>query len=166
MAQVPVITSACPLRFAAMPSEGRDFCGQCQRRVHNLDGMSALQRREFLAGCEGKVCVAYTVNRVRRPSALQAGLAAVLIGASGAAFADNTSAVDAQNAQPAFEDVVTGPNCDPNSEKLESIMLTGGIDAATAQWVDEAELAEPDAPEIGEVDATEWLPSPPSDSGK
>lgn len=164
MAQVPVITSACPLRFASMPSEGRDFCGQCQRRVHNLDGMSSLQRREFIAGCEGKVCVAYTVRTPRRPSAFHAGLAAVLIGASGAAFADNTPpTADAQSAQPAFEDVVTGPNCDPNHDHLDSVMV-GGIDSDAVRWVDADELASPDAPEIGEIDAADWLPTPSASS--
>jgi hypothetical protein len=146
-----------------MPSEGRDFCGQCQRRVHNLDGMNATQRREFLAACEGKVCVAYTVRRPRRPSALHAGLAAVLIGASGAAFADNAPPAEAQNAQAGFEDVVTGPTCDPN-DKLEHIVV-GGIDSDTAHWVDADELALPDVPQIGEIDAAQWLPTP-SQSGK
>ena len=66
MARVPKIKSPCPLRFGSMPHDGLDFCGQCRRRVHNLDGMSPSQRSAFFAACtEEKVCVAYTVKRPR-----------------------------------------------------------------------------------------------------
>jgi hypothetical protein len=57
MARVPVITSPCPLRWKSMPSAGMDFCAQCSRRVHNLDGMSDIQRQQFFASCTGEVCV-------------------------------------------------------------------------------------------------------------
>lgn len=159
MAQFPVITSACPLRFASMPSEGRDFCGQCQRRVHNLDGMDEAQRKAFFASCAGEVCVAYTVKRPQRMTAvLRAGAAAVALGVSGLALAaDAVPAADAN--APAFEDVVTGPTCDPAS-KLESVVLMGGTRAASVEWLDESELARAEAPQIGEIDASEWLPAP------
>src|SRR5262245_22269091 len=81
MAKVPVITSPCPLRFKTAPQPGMDFCGQCQRRVHNLDGMNDVQRVAFFAGCSSeKVCVSYTVKRT-----VAAVAASVLVG--GAALA-------------------------------------------------------------------------------
>jgi hypothetical protein len=75
MSRVPVITSPCPLRWNGAPEPGKDFCGHCQRRVHNLDLMSAGDREQFLSGCEGKVCVSYTVRRsARLPLALGVSL--------------------------------------------------------------------------------------------
>src|SRR6266478_2939072 len=85
MARVPKITSACPLRWAGSPQPGMDFCGHCQRRVHNLDLMSIPERETFLMGCSGNVCVSYTVKRAARiPVALSLGLAAV-VGSTNAA---------------------------------------------------------------------------------
>jgi hypothetical protein len=86
MARVPIITSPCPLRWAGPPQPGMDFCGHCQRRVHNLDLMSAPEREQFLAGCSGNVCVSYTVKRAARiPVALGVSLAAVVAGSTNAA---------------------------------------------------------------------------------
>jgi len=161
MALVPKITSPCPLRFGAMPSEGQDFCGKCERRVHNLDGMNEGQRREFFASCGGDVCVAYTVQWPQRLArSLRAGaVAAIALSASSMALAQ-----DATPGQPAtsapIEDVVTGPYCDPN-RGLESITV-GGVQGAP-EWVDDSELARQEAPEIGEIDAAQWLPTPHSD---
>src|ERR1700756_3003460 len=79
MARVPKITSPCPLGWAGAPRPGMDFCGQCQRRVHNLDLMSDQERETFLTGCSGEVCVSYTVKRTARiPIALGLGLAAAV----------------------------------------------------------------------------------------
>ena len=152
MARVPVITSPCPLRWSAMPSAGLDFCGKCSRRVHNLDGMSDSAREAFFSSCSGEICVAYTV---RRPHAL-AGLlvAAAALGASAAATAQDQ----------AIPTLTTGPTCDPNAKgsPLEFIMVTGGTTKAgrDAVWVDESEVSLPQRPEIGEIDAAEWLPTP------
>lgn len=74
MALFPRIDSPCPLRWKEMPSAERNFCTLCQRKVHNLDGMTTAQRRDFLANCSGEVCVAYTVPRRRSAAAAAAGL--------------------------------------------------------------------------------------------
>jgi hypothetical protein len=68
MARVPTIVSPCPLHWAAPPQPGLDFCGHCQRRVHNMDPMSDAEREKFLKGCTGDVCVSYTVKRTARMS--------------------------------------------------------------------------------------------------
>ena len=56
--------------------------------MHNLDGMSSAQREAFMRSCNGKVCVAYTVQRqaVRRNVSLGIGLVASMMGS--AAMAD------------------------------------------------------------------------------
>ena len=162
MALVPRITSPCPLRFGAMPAQGRDFCGKCERRVHNLDGMSHEQRREFFASCGGEVCVAYTVQWPQRLArSLRAGaVAAVALGASSMALAQDVAPAGTDASTP-IEDVVTGPYCDPN-DPLKTIYVTGGAVVGEPEWVDESELARPDAPAIDEIDAVEWLPTPHS----
>jgi hypothetical protein len=159
MALVPVITSPCPLRFASMPSVGRDFCGQCKRRVHNLDGMSDAQRVAFFANCSGEVCVTYSVRRSNAfAGVLGLGMAAAALVNSMPAAADT----DAQSTS-AVQPVVTGPTCDPNakSQALDTIILAGGTTRADkVQWVDESEAADNARPVIGEVSTAEWLPTP------
>jgi len=145
MARVPAITSPCPLRIDSAPQPGKDFCGRCERRVHNLDLLSHAQREAFLAGCSGKVCVSYSVRRTSRmPLALGVGLAAVaLAGAVGAADQAPVTMPDS-------------PYCDP-----DRIVIVGGTEAGEKlQWVDESEAAQPDKPELPAIDAADWLPTP------
>jgi len=154
MARVPVITSPCPLRWKSMPSAGVDFCGQCQRRVHNLDGMSDTQRQTFFANCSGDVCVAYTV---RHPRAL-AGMLGIA-----AALGGGVTAL----AQDVVPTVVTGPTCDPDAKGrgLETIVVGGVKAARDMSWIDEREAKLSDASPIAEIDAAEWLPAPQDPAG-
>ena len=161
MARVPLITSPCPLRFASMPTAGMDFCGNCKRRVHNLDGMSDAQRIAFFANCSGEVCVSYSV---RRSPALAGVLGLAAAAASmlnaGSALAGEGDAQVASTVTP----VVTGPTCDPNAkgQQLDQAIVLGGTTTGNAvQWVDETEAALAAPPAIGEVGTTEWLPTPP-----
>jgi hypothetical protein len=151
MARVPVITSPCPLRWKSMPSAGMDFCSQCSRRVHNLDAMSDAERGSFFATCSGEVCVAYTV---RRPH--------VLAGVLGIAAALGGGAVTTAFAQDEVPTVVTGPTCDPDakSQSIELITVGGVQSARDVKWIDEREAQTADAPQIGEIDPAEWLPTP------
>jgi len=154
MARVPVITSPCPLRWAGPPQPGMDFCGQCQRRVHNLDLMSESEREAFLGGCTEKVCVSYTVRRTARiPVALGLGLAVV----GGA-----TNAADVGTNAPAgtFPQVVVtadSPYCNLSDVQV----LAGGTEAGEKlQWVDDTEAKLPDKPELPDIAASTWLPTP------
>ena len=155
MARVPVISSPCPLRWKSMPSIGMDFCGQCSRRVHNLDGLNDADRQAFFATCSGEVCVAYTVRR----SSTLAGVRGLGVAAAASLMAGGPAMAEETAVQP----VVTGPTCDPNAKEqgLETIVLGGTTTAA--QWVDEREAKLPERPQIGEIDAAEWLPTPASE---
>jgi hypothetical protein len=107
--------------------------------------MSQAQREEFLAGCSGKVCVAYSVPRAgRMPLAIGMGLAAVaLAGAVGATDQGPVTTPDS-------------PYCDP-----DRMVIVGGTEAGEKlQWVDESEAAQPDKPELPAIDAADWLPTP------
>lgn len=145
MARVPVITSPCPLQWKGAPQPGQDFCGHCERRVHNLDLMSAAEREAFLAGCEGKVCVSYTVRRAARlPLALSLGVAAAAL--AGSAQADT----------PAPVVIPDSPYCDTFEE-----VLVGGTEAGEKlQWVDDSEAKLADKPDLPEIGAQDWLPTP------
>jgi hypothetical protein len=143
MSRVPVIASPCPLRWASAPQPGLDFCGQCQRRVHNLDFMSASERDTFFAGCAGEVCVSFTV---RRPVRTSIAVGASLVAA--AALAGSASA------EPPADSLV-------DEEELIEVMVTGGtVTSDKLQWVDEAEAAFPVKPELPEISTVSWLPTP------
>jgi hypothetical protein len=145
MARVPLITSPCPLRWKSMPSAGRDFCGQCKRTVHNLDGMNDDERQAFFASCSGDVCVAYSV---RGPLAVAGALglgAAIALGSPATASAQNS-----------YPTEVTGPTCDP----IQTIVVGGTKAGRQAKFVDEREVSVPPPPAIGEISATDWLPTP------
>jgi hypothetical protein len=149
MARVPKIASPCPLRWAAAPQPGMDFCGHCQRRVHNLDLMSTPEREAFLQGCAGGVCVSYTVKRAARiPVALGLGLAVV---------GGSTNAADVVTNPPP---VVVSPDS-PYCDLAESDVMLGGTEAGEKlQWVDEAEAKLPEKPALPEIEASTWLPTP------
>jgi len=152
MSRVPVVTSPCPFRWTSAPRAGQDFCGHCQRRVHNLDGLSDAERVAFLSGCSGTVCVFYTVRRPRLvATTLGLGLAAAGILAAGSAPADEWRT----------ENPIAGEYCDP---MLTDIVVTGGTEAGMKlEWVDEAEAQAPSAPELPEIAASDWLPTPSSE---
>jgi hypothetical protein len=143
MARVPVITSPCPLRVTQAPQPGKDFCGHCQRRVHNLDLMADAEREAFLKGCTGKVCVSYTVKRV----ALGLGLAAAMAGAGNAA--------DVGSGAPTVVVSADSPYCDPRGYGEVTV---GGTEAGEKlQWVEDTETEKPELPDI---EAAAWLPTP------
>lgn len=145
MSKVPVITSPCPLRFKTAPSDGMDFCSQCQRRVHNLDGMSDGERQVFFASCAGDVCVSYTVKRTVKIAALS--LATMGAVASAAAYAQQVTMNDPPS-----------PHCET---RVELDIIVGGTNAGKdLQWVDESEAKMPDKENLPEIAASDWLPSP------
>ena len=142
MARVPVISSPCPMRWREAPKPGADFCGQCQRRVHNLDLMSMAEREAFLQRCTGEVCVSYTV---RRPASLPL---AVGFGLAALAVVPITNANDSADAPP-YEATV------------ENSFALGGTRAGDKlQWVDESEAQLPEKADLPDIEPGTWLPTP------
>lgn len=161
MSRVPVIDSPCPYRVASMPIPGRDHCGHCDRKVHNLDGMNRSEREAFLFGCNGKVCVAYTVHRqaMRRNLSLGIGLATAVVGS----VAMSAQSEPGKNMPVVLSDnvsTVVSPVATPDDPNMIQVIFVGGVNNPTeARWSDESAIAPGDAnsvPEIGELD---WLPS-------
>jgi hypothetical protein len=145
MARVPVINSPCPLRWREAPTPGADFCGQCQRRVHNLDLMSMAEREAFLQGCTGEVCVSYTVKRrTSLPVAVGFGLAALAVVPLTNANGDVGVGLSAS-----YETVVDNP------------YVLGGTQAGDKlQWIDESEAQRPEKPVLPDIEPGSWLPTP------
>lgn len=141
MARVPVITSPCPLRWRETPKPGADFCGQCQRRVHNLDLMSMPEREAFLQGCSGEVCVSYTIKRTRPlPVAVGLGLAAL-------AVVPITNAND-------------GVYYSGETVVENSVGLGGTLAGDKLQWVEESEARLPQKADLPDIAPSTWLPTP------
>jgi len=161
MSRVPVISSPCPFRWSSMPTPGQDFCGQCQRSVHNLDLMSADQRNDFMNSCSGEVCVSYTVRRPISNFALGLGLAAGLASAG-------VSAQDATNSTKQIESKLVqsvqewkSAEAD-TSREIYPIEVVGGtiLDANSVRWVDESEVDVSAVALLPEATEMEWLKTP------
>ena len=168
MAKAPIIDSPCPLRASQMPQAGRDHCGHCDRKVHNLDGMSTQQREAFMRSCTGKVCVAYTVHRAapRRNLALGATLVAAMTG-SGMAMAQQAPAL--LTPEPAKQSPVAP---DPSVTiltpaqiaaidpiQLTGMLMGGVLNPGDARWADESEIEPAGHDELPIIGKLEWLPS-------
>jgi hypothetical protein len=53
-----VVASPCPVPWDDMKGDDRTrFCGQCEKNVHNLSGMSRDEAEGFLRGLAGEACV-------------------------------------------------------------------------------------------------------------
>lgn len=145
--KVPKITSPCPLRFSAMPRTGADFCGKCERKVHNLDDMTTEQRQTFFASCSGEVCVAYTVRRATSVAAISLAAMSAIAGAT--AFAQEVTVNDPPS-----------PYCDPRAAHTEEILMGGTTAGKDLQWIDESEAELPTVGDLPEIEAADWLPTP------
>ena len=148
----PKIDLPCPLHFNALPTAGKDFCTHCERKVHNLSGMTEVQRRQFLASCSGKVCVAYSVPHSRPVKAMRMGLgmlAAMVAMVAVPAVADSPLApAGTAPMSPAMEHAGVLPVDDDEPEcadaldatrreELEVILVMGGVsDPQNPRWLD------------------------------
>ena len=149
MARVPVIDSPCPIANRPLPAGASDHCEQCDRTVYNLDRMSDRERREFMNGCSGKVCVAYSIARipVRHRGLAVAALAAAAL-ASLPAAADPAEVAEApSDSMSPMPGSAQLPDCD--SDFLGDVLVTGGVTRGDqADWVDDGKDAPPDLPTI------------------
>ena len=141
-----------------MPTAGKDFCTQCERKVHNLSGMTEVQRRQFLATCSGKVCIAYAVPHARRVAAMRVGLGMLAAMVAAPVVAQDPP----EGSMSPFTGVPVLPyaepsavNCDDanqvgQTELLESILIMGGVtDPQNVRWV-EADAAQPVLPVVSD----------------
>ncbi len=144
MARFPIIESPCPIAGKRVPNGASEHCSTCDRAVFNLNSMNDTERRAFMNGCSGKVCVAYTVRMpARRGPFAAAALAAAALMALPAAATD----ADQEKVAPATTPAdAAQPAADlgelPRSDHYDEMELVGGVlDAENAEWADDAESA-------------------------
>jgi hypothetical protein len=142
MARAPLIDSPCPIANRPLPAGASDHCTQCDRTVHNLDRLNERERVEFMRGCSGQVCVAYT-KRVPVSVLRPRGLAAATLAAA-ALVSLPAAATDAMSPVP--PDAREFPHCE---EDLSEVVVTGGVlQGNQAEWEDDGKDAPPELPTI------------------
>lgn len=70
MALFPKIQSPCPYKANLAAAMDGDMCRMCKRQVHDITDWSDQQRLDFLAACQGEVCVSYRLPRVAAAAAV------------------------------------------------------------------------------------------------
>jgi predicted Fe-S protein YdhL (DUF1289 family) len=76
MAFFPKIQSPCPYKANLSAVMDGDFCRMCERQVFDLTHMSSGEKKTFLAGCAGEVCVSYRFSPAIAAAALIAAMPA------------------------------------------------------------------------------------------
>lgn len=147
MARVPVVESPCPIVGKQLPAGATEHCSRCERTVHNLDLMSERERREFMSGCSGKVCVAYTV-RIPAQGLRRRALPAVALTATLALGATASLPAAAQESPVVGMSPVSDPNALPNCDDFVEIWVGGVNKGDEAQWRDDGKDAPPELPTI------------------
>ena len=132
MGLFPKVESPCPYKYKLDDIMQDDFCNMCERNVFDLTHMSETERKVFLSGCSGEICVSYRLP-VRKIVAGAALAAATMPGLA--------AAQDASDA--------TIENDDLYCYSEEDWIIVGGIrDVDEALWIDpETEKHLTDIPE-------------------
>ena len=136
MGLFPKVESPCPYKDRLDDVMEGDFCSMCERNVFDLTHMNSVERKVFMAGCEGEVCVSY---KIPGRKAL-AGAALAL-----ASFPAMATAQDAPEPTADNEDLYC---------EWDEVIVGGIREAGEALWIDpEAEKHLTDIPE--KSDATD-----------
>jgi predicted Fe-S protein YdhL (DUF1289 family) len=76
MAFFPKIQSPCPYIADLGAIIDGDFCRMCERQVFDLSHMSSNEKKAFLDGCTGEVCISYRFTPALAAAALAAAMPA------------------------------------------------------------------------------------------
>jgi len=134
MAFFPKIQSPCPYKANLAAVMDGDFCRTCERQVFDLSHMSGDEKRAFLAGCTGEVCISYRFSPAIAAAALAAAIPAAAAAQDLAPVVPDAAAIAATTAEIAATD-----------EGMQ--IIVGGIkDPRNVQYVEDP--ADPNAPEL------------------
>jgi predicted Fe-S protein YdhL (DUF1289 family) len=135
MAFFPKIQSPCPYIANLAAIMDGDFCRMCERQVFDLSHMSSGEKKAFLDGCTGEVCISYRFT----PALAAAALAAAM-----------PAAASAQDLGPIVPDAaaIAASTAEIAAMGGESIIVTGGgiKDPRNVQYVEDP--TDPSAPEL------------------
>jgi hypothetical protein len=133
MAFFPKIQSPCPYKADLAAVMDGDFCRMCERRVFDLSHMGSDEKKAFLSGCAGEVCISYRFS----PAIAAAALAAAM-----------PAAAAAQDLGPAVPDAAAIAASTAEIAGLqEEWVIVGGIkDLAAVEYV--ADPSDRDLPDL------------------
>lgn len=141
MSLFPKVQSPCPYKGKFADIMQGNQCRLCKREVIDLTEMAEAERKQFLAACEGEVCISY---RVGAKSAL-AAMAMSTVAIPTAAAAQDTAQPQAD--APAEED-----------SELYYIIVGGMKKPHDAKWVKDEQSSEAPALPV-EYDDTPAMPA-------
>jgi len=125
MAFYPKIQSPCPYIANLAAIMDGDFCRMCERQVFDLTHMSSDEKKAFLDGCTGEVCISYRLSPAIAAAALAAAMPAAAAAQDLSPVVPDAAAVAASTAEIAAMG--------------DSIVVTGGgiKDPRTVQYVED-----------------------------
>jgi predicted Fe-S protein YdhL (DUF1289 family) len=125
MAFFPKIQSPCPYIANLASVMDGDFCRMCERQVFDLSHMDSDEKKVFLAGCTGEVCISYRFS----PAIAAAALAAAM-----------PAAAAAQDLGPAISDAaaIAASTAEIAAMQQSEWVVVGGIkDPRNVQYVED-----------------------------
>ena len=126
MAFFPKIQSPCPYLADLASIMDGDFCRMCERQVFDLTHMSSDEKKAFLDGCTGEVCISYRFTPALAAAALAAAMPAAAVAQDLGPIAPDSAAIAASTAEIA-------------AMEGEAIIVTGGgiKDPRNVQYVED-----------------------------
>lgn len=154
MSIFPKIQSPCPYKGDLSDIMDGDTCRLCSKEVVDLTDMTARERRDYVDGAKGEICVSY---KVAAGSAIAAMAAAMPSAAAAQDMAEEpaqqSSAQSAQDQQPA-----------PDQETMiygqTNVIIVGGMrKPGKAEWVEDKPASDQTALPV-EYDDAPQKPAP------
>jgi predicted Fe-S protein YdhL (DUF1289 family) len=159
MAFFPKIQSPCPYIANLSSIMDGDFCRMCERQVFDLSHMSSMEKKAFLDGCTGEVCITYRFTPAIAAAALAAAMPAAAAAQDLGPVVPDAAAIAASTAEIAAMDG-------------EAIIVTGGgiKDPRNVQYVeDPTDQSVPELPVVYDdppVRQAAAAPAPPPAAGR
>lgn len=122
MSLFPKVQSPCPYKGKFADIMQGSQCRLCKREVIDITDMEVAERKDFLAACEGEVCISY---RVGAKSALAAMAMSAVAVPTAAAAQDTADANDDASAE-----------IDEHFENEQMWIIVGGMKKpGEAEWI-------------------------------
>jgi predicted Fe-S protein YdhL (DUF1289 family) len=99
MAFFPKIQSPCPYIADLGAIMDGDFCRMCERQVFDLSAMSSNEKKAFLDGCTGEVCISYRFTPALAAAALAAAIPSAAAAQDLGPVVPDTAAIAASTAE-------------------------------------------------------------------
>jgi len=130
MAFFPKIQSPCPYKANLAAVMDGDFCRMCERQVFDLSHLSSAEKRAFLAGCAGEVCISYRFAPAVAAAALAAAMPAAAAAQDLGPAVPNAAAIAASTAEIASMgdmQIVVGGIKDPSNVQFVADPTDHGV---------------------------------------